>query len=136
MPTTDDATTWVVETGPPRKDAARMTVVDADWLANASAVVRRKMRRPIVRTIRQPPIAVPTVRRRPEETLTHRGTANASRCPVATSRAAMTPIAFWPSLAPWPNASAAVATHWPWRTGPRSRGVARRSARRSARTAP
>ena len=54
-PTTDDATTWVVETGAPTYDEARITAVDEVWLASPSSFERRKMRRPIVRTMRQPP---------------------------------------------------------------------------------
>ena len=35
-PTTDEATTWVVETGAPTMDEARTTAVEAVWLENPS----------------------------------------------------------------------------------------------------
>ena len=56
--------------------------------------------------------------------------------PSASSSAAITPIAFCASLAPWLNESAADMTHSPPRIGPRTRRVARRSARRAKRTTP
>ena len=58
-PITDDATTCVVETGAPTYDDARITAVEVAWLENPSIGCRWKMRRPTVRTIVQPPIAVP-----------------------------------------------------------------------------
>ena len=33
IPTTEDATTWVVETGAPTSEAPKMTPADAVWLA-------------------------------------------------------------------------------------------------------
>jgi hypothetical protein len=41
--------------------AGRITAVEALWLAKPSIEARRKMRRPIVRMMRQPPVAVPVV---------------------------------------------------------------------------
>ena len=61
IPTTDEETTWVVLTGAPTSDAARITVADVVWLMSPSRLRSGKMRRPMVRTIAQPPSAVPTV---------------------------------------------------------------------------
>ena len=59
----------MVDTGAPDERRRRGSrAVEAVWLAKASTGGRRKIRRPIVRTIRQPPSAVPSVsaaRRRP-----------------------------------------------------------------------
>ena len=107
----------------PRYDDARITTVEADWLENPSIGCRWKMRRPIVRTIVHPPMAVPSVSVAPEATLTQSGTESVSRRPPATRIAAVTPIAFWASLAPWLNESAADITHSPARTGPARRRV-------------
>ena len=38
-PTTDDATTWVVDTGAPTKEAGRITAVEAVWLT-ATVVIQ------------------------------------------------------------------------------------------------
>ena len=56
-----------------------MTAVDAAWLENPSSGASRKMRRPIVCTIRQPPSDVPTVSARPQASIAQSGTANVSR---------------------------------------------------------
>ena len=93
-PTTDDATTCVVDTGAPTYDEARITTVEAVWLENPSIGCRWKMRRPIVRTILHPPMAVPSVSVAPEATLTQSGTESVSSRPPATRSAAVTPIAF------------------------------------------
>ena len=90
------------------EDEARITAVEAVWLANPSIGCRWKMRRPIVRTIRQPPIAVPSVSVAPAGDLDPER--HGERVEVAARDAAAprsTPIAFWASLAPWLNESAA-----------------------------
>ena len=49
--------------------------------------------------------------------MTQRGTVNESMWPVASRSAAITPIAFWASFAPWPKESAADITHSAARIG-------------------
>ena len=60
-PTTDEATIWVVLTGAPITDAPSRTAVEPAWLANASIGRMSVMRLPSVRTMGQPPNAVPAV---------------------------------------------------------------------------
>ena len=131
-PTTEEATTWVVLTGAPITDAPSRTAVDPVWLASASIGRIRMMRRPSVRTIGQPPIAVPAVSAAPHASSTHVGDARCWSSPPATSNNATTPTAFCASFAPWVSARPSDMTHWPARTGPRTRRVLRRAARRSA----
>ena len=107
----------------------------APWPATPSSGCSRTIPRPIVRTIRQPPSAVPSVSAAAHATAAHVGEPSVVARPSATSSAAITPTDFCASLAPWPNASAAEVAHSPPRTGPRQRRVARRPARRSARIA-
>ena len=101
-----------------------MTAVEALWLAKPPIGASRKMRRPIVLTIRQPPSNVPTVRVAPQASFTHSGTVNVSRCPEASRSAAITPIPFCASFAPWLRDSAALIAHSAPRIGPRNRRVA------------
>ena len=105
-----------------------IVAVEALWLAKPSIAARWKMRRPIVRMIRQPPIAVPRVSAAPQTSFTQSGTVSESRWPLASSSAATTPIDFCASLAPWPKDSAADIAHSAPRIGVRTRRVARRSA--------
>ena len=74
------------------------------------------MPRPTVRMIRHPPTAVPAVSAAAHTNVTHVGAASVLICPAARSSAAITPTAFWASLAPWLNASAAAVAHCPPRT--------------------
>ena len=48
--------------------------MEAVWLASPSSFERWKMRPPIVRTMRQPPIDVPSVSAAPQLSLTQSGT--------------------------------------------------------------
>ena len=57
--------------------------------------------------IRHPPSAVPTVSATEQATIAHGGAESESISPRASSRAAITPTAFWASFAPWLKASAA-----------------------------
>ena len=99
-PTTEETTTWVVETGAPRYEAGRMTAVEPVWLARLSSGARCKIPRPTVRMIRQPPSAVPSVIAAPQPTFAQSGTSSVCTLPAASSSAAITPIDFCPSLAP------------------------------------
>ena len=58
-PTTEEETTWVVLAGAPTTVAARITAAELVWLTRPSTGRMRKMRRPMVLTIRHPPSAVP-----------------------------------------------------------------------------
>ena len=53
----------------------------------------------------------------PVTTFTHSGTVSVVVCPEASSRTAITPIAFCASLPPWLNDRPAAATQPPPRTG-------------------
>ena len=112
IPTTEEATTWVVEAGAPASDEARITAVEAVWLARPSIGWIRYMPRPTVRMMRQPPSVVPAVSASAQATVTHRGgLPSESMSPLAKSSAATTPIDFCASLAPWLNARPADVTH-------------------------
>ena len=91
------------------------------------------MRRPTVLTMLQPPSAVPVVSASAHATVAQSGALSESIRPSATSRAAMTPTAFWASLAPWLNASAADIAHCAPRAGPAPATRRPAGGRRSAR---
>ena len=101
MPTIDDATTCVVDTGAPTYDDASITTVDDVSLVNPS--IGCEVQDPSADRAHDAstrPCAVPIVNASPQATFTQSGTAKLFRCPPATSSAAITPIAFWPSLEP------------------------------------
>jgi hypothetical protein len=79
--------------------------------------------------IRHPPGAVPAVNAAAHVTVTQAGAASELIRPFARRSAAITPITFWASFAPWLNASAAAVTHCAPRTGASHRGVARQASR-------
>ena len=131
-PSTDDATTCVVETGAPTNDAPRITPAEAAWLATASIGWMRKIRRPTV--LMMPPAA--QRRCQPSAPARRRwapsaGDAALSDRPSATHSAAMMPTDFCASLAPWLNASAADSAHSPLSSARARRRVARRPAPRA-----
>ena len=72
-PTTDDATTWVVLTGAPTAVDTSSTTAEPPWLARLSTGRNRNSRWPMVRTIGQPPNAVPTVSAMPHASSAHVG---------------------------------------------------------------
>ena len=135
MPTIDDATTCVVDVGAPASDEPKTTAAEDAWLARPRPAECGRSARPTVWMIRHPPNAVPAVRAPAHSSFVHVGAASVSIRPSASSSAAITPIAFCASLAPWLNASAADIAHSPARTGPRQRRVARRATRRTVRVA-
>src|SRR5882724_10382240 len=62
------------------------------------------IRNPMVRTIRQPPIRVPSAIAAWHDSTTQNGTENsAPRCPCEYSSTAMMPMVFCASLPPWPS---------------------------------
>ena len=79
------------------------------------------MRAPIVRTIGQPPNAVPRVSAAPHASSTHAGAWSDEISPLASRRSATTPTTFCASFAPWLIASPPDIAHCPPRTGPRTR---------------
>ena len=81
------------------------------------------MLRPTVRMILHPPSAVPTVSATAQPSVAQAGAASVSIRPSASSSAAITPIDFCASFAPWLNASAADIAHSPARTGACQRRV-------------
>ena len=67
----------------------------------------------MVRTMRQPPIMVPSPMAEKLAITTHAGTRNSPViCPVANSSAVMMPTVFWASLPPWPRLKAAAEISW------------------------
>ena len=63
--------------------------------------LRRVSLAPMVWTIRQPPLKVPSAIAACAERMTHVGTWNVCWYPDATSRPVMIPMVFWASLVPW-----------------------------------
>ena len=77
----------------------------------------------MVRTIGQPPSAVPNVNETAHASFVHVGAARLLVLPSASSTTATTPTDFEASFAPWPNASVPDMNHWPARTAGRKRSV-------------
>ena len=99
-PTTDVATTCVVLTGAPTADAARSTTAEPVSAARPSSGRSRKIRRPMVRTIGQPPSVVPAVSATAHASFTHVGESRLPMLPSASSTTATTPTDFDASFAP------------------------------------
>src|SRR4051794_6543846 len=80
---------------------------------NARGGSRWMILRPIVRITRQPPEYVPSEMALAAEMMTHSGRSSpADTWPVVSRARKMTPIVFWASCRPWPNAIAAADTVW------------------------
>src|SRR4030095_14324818 len=129
--TTEDETTWVVLAGAPTTEAARITAAELVWLTRPSRGRIRKMRRPIVLTIRHPPSAVPKVSATAQVMVAQTGAESDWVVPLANSSTASTPTAFCASLAPWLKASHPEVTHCARSTGRLARMVTRRIKRRT-----
>src|SRR6266511_3836619 len=84
-PTTEEETTWVVLAGAPTSEADRITAAELAWLTRPSTGRMRKMRRPMVLTIRHPPSAVPTVSAMAQARVAHTGADSDWIVPLATS---------------------------------------------------
>src|SRR5262245_17407899 len=125
-PTIPPVIVWVVDTGMPAAEVANSVTAAADSAATPPTGWSLVMREPMVFTIRHPPVSVPRAMAEGADSTTHSGTpVPALAWPVAMSRARMTPIVFWASLAPWPRLKAAADASWPWRNPRCSRSMFR-----------
>src|ERR1700754_3610793 len=103
-PTIAPVMVWVVETGTPRKVAMNRVIAPPVSAQNPCIGVNLVMRRPMVRTIRQPPISVPSAIEAWQASTTQNGTKKwLPRWPCEYSSTAMMPIVFCASLPPWPS---------------------------------
>src|SRR3954470_1435902 len=95
-PITAPEIVWVVESGKPTCEAARITAAPAPWAAKPWAESILWIRLPIVRMIRQPPTYVPAAIAVAAEATTQVGGVGslAGSDPCATSTSAITPIVF------------------------------------------
>src|ERR1700712_1043991 len=95
---------WVVNTGTPRKVAANSVAAPPVSAQNPCIGVSLVIRKPMVRTMRQPPIKVPSAIAAWHDSTTQNGTENCSpRWPCEYKSTAMMPMVFWASLPPWPS---------------------------------
>src|SRR5436189_2976158 len=95
---------WVVETGTPSQVAMNSVAAPPVSAQNPCIGVSLVIRRPIVRTIRQPPIRVPSAIAAWHDNTTQNGTEKcAPRYPCEYSSTAMMPIVFCASLPPCPS---------------------------------
>src|SRR5258705_7317740 len=95
---------WVVETGTPSKVAMNRVAAPPVSAQNPCIGVSLVIRRPMVRTIRQPPIRVPSPIAAWHDSTTQNGTSKRSpRYPCEYSSTAMMPMVFCASLPPWPS---------------------------------
>ena len=96
--------TWVVETGIPKCDAAKMIVAAVVSAAKPWTGSSLTTRWPIVRMIRQPPAAVPSEIAVAARRMTQSGMSAFGITPAVSSASVMMPIVFWASFEPWLNA--------------------------------
>src|SRR4030043_171475 len=111
-PMIDELTTWVVLTGPPTKEAPRMTTDEDNCDANPSIGLIRKNFPPIVRINLQPPTAVPKAIIEAHANITHSGTIKVSNTPPVTNVSVIIPMVFWASFVPWDNAREMDVNIW------------------------
>src|SRR5437763_3180822 len=95
---------WVVETGTPRKVAMNRVAPPPVSAQNPCIGVSLVIRNPMVRTILQPPITVPSAIAAWHASTTQNGTEKCSpRWPCEYNSTAMMPMVFCASLPPWPS---------------------------------
>src|SRR4051812_12428404 len=95
---------WVVDTGTPRKVAANSVAAPPVSAQNPCIGVSLVIRRPMVRTMRQPPIRVPNAIAAWHASTTQNGTEKCwPRWPCEYNSTAMIPMVFCASLPPWPS---------------------------------
>src|SRR6267142_6275294 len=95
---------WVVETGTPSQVAMNRVAATPVSAQNPCIGVSLVILRPMVRTIRQPPIRVPSAIAAWHDNTTQNGTSKWSpRYPCEKSSTAMMPMVFCASLPPWPS---------------------------------
>src|ERR1700712_3682636 len=103
-PTMAPVMVCVVETGTPSQVAMNRVAAPPVSAQNPCIGVSLVIRKPMVRTIRQPPIRVPNAIAAWHASTTQNGTENsAPRCPCEYSSTAMIPMVFCASLPPWPS---------------------------------
>src|SRR5260370_36278196 len=103
-PTMAPVMVCVVETGTPSQVAMNSVAAPPVSAQNPCIGVSLVIRNPMVRTIRQPPISVPSAIAASHDSPTQNGTANtAPRWPCEYSSTAMMPMVFGASLPPWPT---------------------------------
>src|SRR5689334_6946717 len=95
---------WVVETGTPSQVAMNSVAAPPVSAQKPCIGVSFVMRSPMVRTMRQPPISVPSAIAAWQLSTTQNGTEKCSpRWPCEYSSTAMMPMVFCASLPPWPS---------------------------------
>src|SRR5713226_7697984 len=103
-PTMAPVMVCVVETGTPSQVAMNSVAAPPVSAQNPCIGVSLVIRNPMVRTIRQPPIRVPSAIAAWHDSTTQNGTENsAPRCPCEYRSTAMMPMVFCASLPPWPS---------------------------------
>src|SRR3954454_21343695 len=103
-PTMAPVMVCVVEPGTPSQVAMNRVAAPPVSAQKPCIGVSFVIRRPMVRTIRQPPIKVPNAIAAWHASTTQNGTENSlPRCPCEYSRTAMMPMVFCASLPPWPR---------------------------------
>src|SRR5216684_7573930 len=103
-PTMAPVMVCVVETGTPSQVAMNSVAAPPVSAQNPCIGVSLVIRRPMVRTIRQPPIRVPSAIAAWHDSTTQNGTEKcAPRYPCEYSSTAMMPMVFCASLPPWPS---------------------------------
>ena len=125
-PTMPPVIVCVVDTGMPACDVKNSVAAAADSAAIPPTGCRRVIFDPIVLTIRQPPVSVPSAIATWADSTTHSGTSEPlGRWSDEMSTARITPIVFWASLPPWPRLNAAAENSWPTRKPRLSRSTLR-----------
>ena len=119
IPTTEEATTCEVEVGAPTSEAPE------DHARRRGLAGQPFDRLQAIDALAHGPNDPPPAERRPGVSATAQArvaqvgaSLSESIFPAPSSRAAITPTAFWASLAPWLKASAEDMAHWPATTGP------------------
>src|SRR6195952_2888396 len=103
-PTMAPVMVWVVETGTPSQVAMNSVAAPPVSAQNPCIGVSLVIRKPMVRTIRQPPIKVPSAIAAWHDSTTQNGTEKCSpRWPCEYSSTAMIPMVFCASLPPCPS---------------------------------
>ncbi len=114
-PTIEPVIVCVVDTGMPAADVANSVSAPALSAHTPPTGWSRVIFDPIVFTMRQPPVSVPSAMAVCALRTTQIGTSSFGRqrgLPAIRS-AKMMPMVFWASLAPWPRLYAAADTSWP-----------------------
>src|SRR3954452_17956468 len=103
-PTMAPVMVWVVDAGTPRKVAANSVAAPPVSAQNPCIGVSLVIRKPMVRTMRHPPIKVPSAIAAWHDSTTQNGTEKCSpRWPCEYKSTAMMPMVFCASLPPWPS---------------------------------